>query len=80
MKGRGPGTGYTRAAFGPPWRDVDRNGCDTRNDVLQRASWLPPNKEYRCDFVWRQETVKKRYSLSVTRSERDAMQRVLSSC
>lgn len=28
---------YSRAAFGPAWKDVDRNGCDTRNDVL-RAS------------------------------------------
>lgn len=26
--------GYDRAAFGPSWKDVDRNGCDTRNDVL----------------------------------------------
>jgi hypothetical protein len=22
--------------FGPPWSDVDHNGCDTRNDVLRR--------------------------------------------
>ncbi len=22
--------------FGPAWRDVDRNGCDTRNDILRR--------------------------------------------
>ncbi|TQJ06970.1 uncharacterized protein DUF1524 [Lapillicoccus jejuensis] len=29
-------TGYDRAAFGPAWKDVDRNGCDTRNDVLGR--------------------------------------------
>lgn len=28
--------GYARAAFGPSWKDVDRNGCDTRNDVLAR--------------------------------------------
>jgi Protein of unknown function (DUF1524) len=23
-------------AFGPRWKDVDRNGCDTRNDILAR--------------------------------------------
>jgi hypothetical protein len=28
--------GYDRDAFGQTWADVDRNGCDTRNDVLRR--------------------------------------------
>ncbi len=36
VKGRGALTGYERAAYGPAWADVDRNGCDTRNDVLRR--------------------------------------------
>jgi hypothetical protein len=27
---------YDREAFGPTWSDVDHNGCDTRNDILQR--------------------------------------------
>ena len=27
---------YDRAAFGAPWTDTDRNGCDTRNDILGR--------------------------------------------
>ena len=27
-------TGYDRDRFGPAWLDADRNGCDTRNDVL----------------------------------------------
>jgi hypothetical protein len=36
VQGRGPLTGYEREAFGPAWADVDRNGCDTRNDVLRR--------------------------------------------
>ena len=35
-KGRAAKTGYTRAQFGPTWADVDRNGCDTRNDILKR--------------------------------------------
>ena len=29
-------TGYDRDKFGPPWEDVDGNGCDTRNDILKR--------------------------------------------
>ncbi len=29
-------TGYTRGQFGQAWADVDRNGCDTRNDILNR--------------------------------------------
>jgi Protein of unknown function (DUF1524)/Excalibur calcium-binding domain len=36
VKGRAPKTGYDRDQFGPAWSDVDRNGCDTRNDVLAR--------------------------------------------
>lgn len=36
VKGRAPRTGYSRDAFGQAWADVDRNGCDTRNDVLRR--------------------------------------------
>jgi hypothetical protein len=36
VKGRAPRTGYERELFGQAWADVDRNGCDTRNDVLAR--------------------------------------------
>jgi hypothetical protein len=36
VKGRAPKTGYDRAQFGQRWADVNRNGCDTRNDILQR--------------------------------------------
>ena len=45
VKGRAPMTDYARAQFGPAWSDVDRNGCDTRNDVLRRdltATTLDP--------------------------------------
>jgi hypothetical protein len=45
VKGRAPRTGYERELFGQAWADVDRNGCDTRNDVLARdltgASFKP---------------------------------------
>ena len=45
VKGRAPKTGYDRDEFGPSWSDVDRNGCDTRNDMLNRdladKQWRP---------------------------------------
>ena len=44
------------------------------------ASWLPPNKDYRCRYVARQIAVKSKYSLWVTDAEKSAMQRVLSAC
>jgi hypothetical protein len=36
VRGRAPRTGYEREQFGDGWVDTDRNGCDTRNDVLAR--------------------------------------------
>ena len=36
VKGRAPKTGYIRAQFGQAWYDTDKNGCDTRNDILRR--------------------------------------------
>lgn len=37
IKGRAPKTGYDREIqFGPTWFDQDKNGCDTRNDILTR--------------------------------------------
>lgn len=36
VKGRAPKTGYSREQFGQRWADIDRNGCDTRNDILAR--------------------------------------------
>ncbi len=36
VKGRAPRTGYDRDLYGQRWKDVDRNGCDTRNDILRR--------------------------------------------
>ena len=44
------------------------------------ATWLPANKPYRCTYVARQIAVKKKYNLWVTRSEYDAMARVLNTC
>ncbi|QHT57379.1 HNH endonuclease [Cellulomonas sp. H30R-01] len=36
VRGPPPADPYDRDAFGQAWADVDRNGCDTRNDVLRR--------------------------------------------
>lgn len=169
VKGRAPKTGYARTRFGQAWKDMDRNGCDTRNDILRRdlsspkfrgrcivesgvlndpytgrtinfrrgvrtslavqidhvvalsdawqkgaqqlsqyqrdslandplnllavdgptneakgdgdaATWLPPNKSYRCAYVARQIEVKAKYGLYVTAAEKAAMSRVLSGC
>jgi len=171
-KGRAAKTGYTRAQFGPAWADVDRNGCDTRNDILKRdltnqvykektkqcvvlsgilvdpfsgesinfvqgaktsaevqidhvvalsnswqtgafklsaeqrkafandplnllavkgklnsqkgdgdaATWLPPLKSYRCDYVSRQIAVKIKYKLWFTAPEKEAIVRILKTC
>ena len=172
VKGRAPKTGYSREEFGPAWADVDRNGCDTRNDILARdlegetfkpgtqncvvltgtlpdkytgttitfvrgsttssavqidhivalsdawqkgarqlsadqrkqlandslnlmaadgptnsakgdkdaATWLPPNKAFRCEYVARQTAVKAKYQLWVTPAERDAIAGILDAC
>ncbi|WP_251140953.1 HNH endonuclease family protein [Cellulomonas dongxiuzhuiae] len=171
VKGRAPRTGYDRDEFGPSWADVDRNGCDTRNDVLRRdlvdltvkpgtqdcvvlrgtltdpytgetiaftrgersadvqidhvvaladawqkgaqgwtdekrrqfandpanllavdgganqskgagdaATWLPPNRGYRCAYALRQTAVKAGYGLWVTQAEHDALARAIDRC
>ena len=168
VKGRAPKTGYSRAAF-THWSDLNRDGCDSRNEILKRdltqivfkagtrdfkvisgklldpfsgktltfssskstvdidhlvslsnawqtgaayfdkktrellandplnllavdaklnrqkgdadaATWLPPLKSFRCEYVARQVAVKAKYSLWVTSAEKNAITRVLSSC
>ncbi|WP_133831469.1 HNH endonuclease family protein [Arthrobacter sp. AG258] len=44
------------------------------------ATWLPPNKAFRCDYVARQTTVKAKYSLWVTPAEHDSIARTLKDC
>jgi hypothetical protein len=44
------------------------------------ATWLPPNRGFRCAYVERQIAVKSIYRLWVTSAEKDAMTRVLTSC
>ncbi|MDO4611726.1 MAG: HNH endonuclease family protein [Candidatus Saccharibacteria bacterium] len=44
------------------------------------ASWLPPNKKFRCQYVARQISVKYKYGLWVTEAEKAAMHEVLETC
>ena len=44
------------------------------------ATWLPPNKLFRCQYVARQIAVKKKYHLWVTEAEKNAMTKVLDLC
>lgn len=44
------------------------------------ATWLPPNKAYRCTYVTRQVQVKAKYHLWVTSAEHDAIARILNNC
>ena len=44
------------------------------------ATWLPPNKRFRCRYVALQVAVKVRYRLWVTQAEHDAIARILDGC
>jgi hypothetical protein len=44
------------------------------------ASWLPPNKSFRCDYVARQVAVKRKYGLWMTAAEKAAVGNVLAKC
>ncbi|ALE06373.1 hypothetical protein AL755_14360 [Arthrobacter sp. ERGS1:01] len=44
------------------------------------ASWLPPAKKFRCQYVARQISVKAAYRLWLAPAEKEAMKRVLGAC
>lgn len=44
------------------------------------ATWLPPNRSYRCAYVARQVAVKIKYKLWVTVAEKAAIEAVLGTC
>lgn len=44
------------------------------------ATWLPPNKSYRCTYVSRIVDVKAAYGVWVTQAEHDAIARILDNC
>ncbi|MFM6939873.1 MAG: HNH endonuclease family protein, partial [Rhodoluna sp.] len=57
--------------------DGPTNGSKGDGDA---ATWLPPNKGFRCAYVSRQVAVKYKYGLWVTAAEKVAIQRVLGAC
>ena len=44
------------------------------------ATWLPPQKPFRCEYIARQVSVKATYRLWVTQAEHDAMAVILADC
>ena len=44
------------------------------------ATWLPPNKSFRCQYVARQVSVKYKYGLWITQAEHDAISQILETC
>lgn len=44
------------------------------------ATWLPPNKPFRCQYVARQVAVKQKYQLWVTSAEKTAISTILNNC
>ena len=71
-RGRSPTTRCNLLAVDGPLNQQKGDG--------DAATWLPPNKAYRCAYVARQVGVKYTYGLWVTQAEHDAMVRVLSTC
>ncbi|MCC3299781.1 GmrSD restriction endonuclease domain-containing protein [Arthrobacter caoxuetaonis] len=57
--------------------DGPANGSKSDSDA---ATWLPPNKAFRCEYVARQTSVKAKYGLWMTQAEHDAIAGILSSC
>lgn len=58
---------------------VDGSANQKKSDS-DAASWLPPNKAFRCQYIARQIAVKQLYRLWVTSAEKVAMQHVLATC
>jgi hypothetical protein len=50
------------------------------NSAKDAATWLPPNKAFRCEYVARQTAVKAKYSFWVTQAENDAITGILDGC
>lgn len=58
---------------------VDSSANQGKSDG-DAATWLPPNKAFRCEYVARQVSVKYKYGLWVTNAEHDAIAQVLETC
>ena len=58
---------------------VDGQANEQKSDG-DAATWLPPNKAFRCQYVSRQVAVKSKYHLWVTQAEKQAISDILSRC
>lgn len=58
---------------------VDASANQQKSDG-DAATWLPPNKAFRCQYVARQVSVKYKYGLWVTQAEHDAIAGILENC
>ncbi|MDN5916622.1 MAG: HNH endonuclease family protein [Pseudonocardia sp.] len=56
------------------------DGLNRKKSDGDAATWLPPNKTYRCTYVAAQVAVKTKHQLWVTQAEHDAIARVLAGC
>jgi hypothetical protein len=57
--------------------DGDLNNAKSDSDA---ATWLPPKKDFRCEFVAQQVVVKDKYDLRVTQAEHDVIEQILTTC
>ncbi|MGB8650825.1 MAG: DUF1524 domain-containing protein [Mycobacteriales bacterium] len=75
-------TPYKRVQLANDLRELRAVGAsvnDAKSDA-DAASWLPPDKRFRCAFVTIQTQVKAAYGLWMTPAEHDAIARVLTRC
>ena len=82
QKGAGSWTANKRLAFANDPLNllaVDAGANRSKGDG-DAATWLPPNRSFRCEYVARQIAVKTKYGVWVTAAERDAFVRVLGTC
>ncbi len=55
-------------------------GANLEKSDGDAASWLPPNKSFRCQYVARQIAVKSKYALWMTQTEYDVVKGILLKC
>lgn len=58
---------------------VDGKANQNKSDG-DAATWLPPHKAFRCQYVERQVKVKQKYHLWVTAPEKAAIERIITAC
>ncbi len=57
--------------------DGDTNQDKSDSDA---SAWLPPNKNFHCQYISRQIAIKQKYKLWVTKAEHNVMHDILSKC